>query len=162
MADLDVLKEKRILLVDDEPDVLEVVKELLPTSQITTCSTFDSALDSISKDSFDLIILDIMGVNGFALLEASRKRKMPAAMLTSHALNVESLNLSIRLGAVSFLPKEELEKLPKLVAEIFEDLEQGKTHWHTLFERFGGFFKEKLGTLWEEVEKPPIHPPFYE
>lgn len=162
MVNLDVIKDKKILLVDDEPDILQVAKELLSTSQITTCSTFDCALDSISKDSFDLIILDIMGVNGFALLEASKKRKMPAAMLTAHALNIESLNLSIRLGAISFIPKEELEKLPTLVAEIFEDLEQGKTHWNRLFERFGGFFKEKLGTLWEEVEKPATHPPFYE
>ena len=73
-----------------------------------------------------------MGVNGFALLEKCRARSLPAAMLTAHAVNIESLNVAIKLGAVSFLPKEELYRLPELVAEILEELSQGKTHWAKL------------------------------
>jgi DNA-binding NtrC family response regulator len=100
-----------------------------------------------------------MGVNGFALLEECQKRKMPAAMLTAHAVDVESINRSLRLGAVSFLPKEELARLPELVAEILEDLGKGQTHWPRLFERLGPFFKERLGITWEDLEKPP-NPPY--
>jgi len=36
---------------------------------------------------------------------------------------VESLNLAVKLGAVSFLPKEELSRPPELVAEILEDFD---------------------------------------
>ena len=46
------------------------------------------------------------------------KGKVHAAMLTAHAITTESINKALKLGAVSFLPKEELDRLPELVAEI--------------------------------------------
>ncbi len=155
-----ILEGKRILVVDDEPDILETVAEVLPSSHVVTVGTFDDARALISTESFDLVILDIMGVNGFALLEACRTNKLPAAMLTAHAMNVESLNLAVKLGAVSFLPKEELYRLPELVAEILEGLEKGQTHWVKLFKRLGPFFKEKLGILWED-EKSKFPKSYY-
>ena len=145
-----ILEGKRILVVDDEPDILETVKEVLSSSHVTTVGTFEEARGLINTESFDLVILDIMGVNGFALLDACREKKLPSAMLTAHAINVESLNLAVKLGAVSFLPKDALSRLPELVAEILEGLEQGQTHWAKLFKRLGPFFKEKLGILWED------------
>jgi hypothetical protein len=45
---------------------------------------------------------------------------------------VESLNLAVKLGAVSFLTNEELSRPPELVAEMLEDLEKGQTHWAKL------------------------------
>jgi DNA-binding NtrC family response regulator len=155
-----ILEEKRILVVDDEPDVLETVTDLLESSQIVTAGSFEDARQKIAEESFDLVLLDIMGVNGFALLEACRAAKLPAAMLTAHALNIESLNLAVRLGALSFLPKEELHRLPELVAEIFDGLEQGKTHWKKLFQRLGHIFKERLGILWED-ESSKFPPNYY-
>lgn len=155
-----ILEEKRILVVDDEPDVLETVTDLLESSQVVTAGSFEDARQKIAEESFDLVLLDIMGVNGFALLEACRAAKLPAAMLTAHALNIESLNLAVRLGALSFLPKEELHRLPELVAEILDGLEQGKTHWEKLFQRLGHFFKERLGILWED-ESSKFPPNYY-
>ena len=163
MTEFDILNGKRILAVDDEPDILEIIKEELGSSncEVITAGDFDTAHNIISRDSFDLIILDIMGVNGFALLEASMKSKIPAAMLTAYALNVENVNLAIKLGAVSFIPKEKLANLGELVAEIFTDIEEGKSHWEKLFKRLGSFFKEKLGDAWDEVEKnAPNTPPY--
>ena len=151
-----ILEEKRNLVVDDEPDVLETVTDLLESSQVVTAGSFEDARQKIAEESFDLVLLDIMGVNGFALLEACRAAKLPAAMLTAHALNIESLNLAVRLGALSFLPKEELHRLPELVAEILDGLEQGKTHWKKLFQRMGHIFKERLCILWkDEISKFP-------
>ncbi len=159
MADLAILKGKRILAVDDEPDVLEIIKEELSDCDVTTANNFDTARKMCSEESFDLVILDIMGVNGFALLEACRKSQHPAAMLTAHAINVESLNLALKLGAVSFLPKDQMSRLPELVAEILEGIQAGKSHWRRLFDRLGPFFKEKLGIAWEDLDKPP-YPPY--
>jgi hypothetical protein len=80
-------------------------------------------------------------------------------MLTARAIDVENINRAIREGAVSFLPKEELGRLPELVAEILSELEQGRLHWPKLFERLGSYFKNKLGVTWEDLEKP--HYPGY-
>lgn len=145
-----ILVGKRILVVDDEPEVIDVVEESLPSCKIVRAGSFDEARALITTEAFDLVILDIMGVNGFALLETCRENKLPAAMLTAHAVNRESLNTAAKLGAVSFLPKEELQNLPELVAEILEDLQQRRTHWAHLFKRLRPFFEERLGVLWEQ------------
>ena len=155
-----ILQGKRILVVDDEPDVLDTVVEVLASCQVVTAKSFDEARALIAAESFDLVILDIMGVNGFALLDACRAHQLPAAMLTAHAVNVESLNLAVKLGAVSFLPKEEIHRLPELVAEILEGLEQGQTHWAKLFKRLRPFFEEKLGVMWEN-DKSKFPPNYY-
>jgi DNA-binding NtrC family response regulator len=155
MYNQSLLDEKQFLAVDDEPDVLEVIKEAFPNSIVMTAQDFDSGLKLINENIFDLVILDIMGVNGFELLKACRDRHLPAAMLTSKAIDVESLNQAMREGAVSFLPKEELNRLPEVVAEILGELEEGRTHWSKLFERLGSFFEKKLGTSWNDLETPP-------
>lgn len=160
MGELDLLVGKRILAVDDEPDILEVIQEELPTCLVTTRRDFASAKEVMEKEQFDLIILDIMGVRGFELLALAQQRKMPVIMLTAHAITVESVNRSLKLGAVSFLPKDELARLPEIIAEVFESLSRGESHWPTLFKRLGPFFKERLGLVWEDLEKLQ-HPPYY-
>jgi DNA-binding NtrC family response regulator len=161
MAKTDILKGKKILAVDDELDVLEMVQEQLEVSAVATASSYEQAKELLSKDSFDLVLLDIMGVDGFALLEICREKGLPAAMLTAHALNVDSVNKAVRLGAISFLPKEELANLDTHMVEIFEGLAEGRSHWRKLFDRLGSFFKERLGITWEEIEKTPNPPWMY-
>ncbi len=161
MAMNDVLKGKKILAVDDESDVLAMVQEQLEVCEVSTASSYEQAKELLLKDSFDLVLLDIMGVNGFALLEICREKGLPAAMLTAHALNIDSVNRAVLLGAVSFLPKEELANLDTHLAEIFEGLAEGRSHWRKLFDRLGSFFKERLGITWEEIEKKPNPPWMY-
>jgi CheY-like chemotaxis protein len=158
MPDPETLKGKRILAADDEPDILDVIKEQLVDCEVSTARNYEGARELILTRRFDLILLDIMGVNGFALLEICRARRMPAAMLTAHALTAENINRALRLGAVSFLPKEELARLPELIAEILEDLAGGKSHWERLFRRLGPFFRERLGLDWEDLERPYFRP----
>ncbi len=157
----DILKGKKILAVDDELDVLEMVEEQLESCDVVTASSYEQAKDKLSSDSFDLVLLDIMGVNGFDLLEICKQKGLPAAMLTAHALNIDSINKAVRLGAVSFLPKEELANLELHVADIFEGLAQGRSHWRKLFDRLGSFFNERLGITWEEIQKRPNPPWMY-
>ncbi len=159
MLDGNILKQKEFLAVDDEPDILEVIVEEFPDSNVIVAGNFDDALKLIQAKRFDLIILDIMGVNGLELLVHCRKRGMPATMLTAHAVNVESLNRSIQLGAVSFIPKDELIRLPEYIAEILQGLEEGHTHWRRLFQRLEVYFKDRLGIVWEDLERPP-NPPY--
>ncbi len=154
MDDIAILKDKKILAVDDEPDVLEVIAEELSECNLVTASDYDSAKKLIESDTYDLVILDIMGVNGFQLLELCSVRRLPAAMLTAKATDIRSMNRALSLGAVSFLPKEEMGALGELTAEILEGLREGKSHWRRLFERLGPLFKQKFGIVWEDLEKP--------
>jgi len=158
MTASDLLNGKRILAVDDEPDVLDIVREELETCQVVTAIDFETARRLIATERFDLVILDIMGVDGFALLQECVTRKQPAAMLTAHAVSIDNINKAIRMGAVSFLPKEELARLPELVAEILQCVQEGKGHWERLFARLGPFFKERLGLEWDELERPRTPP----
>ena len=105
------LKDKVVLVVDDEPDVLETVEEVLDMCIIHKASDYDTALQYLMSYTYDIVILDIMGVNGFELLKSSVSRGFPTVMLTAHALSPESLKKSIKIGAVSFLPKEKITEL---------------------------------------------------
>ena len=113
-----ILEGKKILVVDDEPDILETVIDLFDSSHIVTAGSFEEAREKIAKESFDLVILDIMGVNGFELLKTSVKRGFPTVMLTAYALTPEALEKSIKLGAVSFLPKEKMSDLDEFLADV--------------------------------------------
>lgn len=147
---METLDNKNILVVDDEPDILDTIVELLSSCHVITAKSFNEARLLIPTGPFDLALLDIMGVDGFDLLQLCVENKVPAAMLTAHAINVKSLNKAVALGAISFIPKEELYRLPELVSEILDGLEKGHTHWQKLFSRLEKFFKEKLGISWEE------------
>ena len=96
-----------------------------------------------------------MGVNGFELLDLATANKIPAVMLTAHALTPESFQKSIDRGAVSFLPKDELARLNELVAEILGEVQENRMHWPKLAERLGPKFKELWGELWNEIKFPP-------
>lgn len=149
-----VLEGKRILAVDDEPDVLAVIREQLEGAYLITAHDFHSATRLLETESLDMVILDIMGVRGFDLLDLARDKKLPAVMLTAHALTPESLQQAIDRGAVSFLPKDELFRLDELVREIFQELESGRTHWSKLSERLGPTFRKLWGEAWDQIRFP--------
>ncbi len=112
------LKDKVILVVDDEPDVLETVEEELDMCLLHKATDYDTALQYLLSYTYDVVILDIMGVNGFELLKTAVSRGFPAVMLTAHALSPESLKKSIKLGAVSFLPKEKISELGSFLEDV--------------------------------------------
>ncbi len=153
MTNTSYLAGKRILAVDDEPDVLESIEEILSESKIDTAKTYETASKKLKDNRYDLVILDIMGVNGLKLLEESVARNFPTVMLTAHAVNPETLLQCIRKGAISYLPKETLPDLDELLASLFKAYEEGEPPWKLLFERLGEFFDERFGPDWKEKDK---------
>jgi DNA-binding response OmpR family regulator len=59
-----MMKGKRILIVDDEPDVLDTLEDLLSMCKVVKSTSFEDAKKQLETQSFDLAVLDIMGVNG--------------------------------------------------------------------------------------------------
>lgn len=142
------LKDKTILVVDDEPDILEVVEEELDMAYVEKVTNYDTAIQYLRSYTYDIVILDIMGVNGFELLKESVVRGFPTVMLTAHALTPEALKNSIELGAVSFLPKEKISELRTFLEDVV--LGGGKPVWQKLFDKLGDFFNTRFGTDWKD------------
>jgi hypothetical protein len=97
------------------------------------------------------VILDIMGVNGFELLETSVSRGFPTVMLTAYALTPEAIKKSIKLGAVFFLPKERMADLEDFLEDVV--LNQGKSLWLKFFDRLGDYFNKRFGPDWKEKDR---------
>jgi len=147
----DLLKEKVVLVVDDEVDVTDTVEEVLDMCLIRKANDYDTARQLLMSYTFDIVILDIMGVNGFELLKLSVKRGFPTVMLTAYALTPEALEKSIKLGAVSFLPKEKMSDLDEFIADVV--LKEGQPVWEKLFDKLGNFFNKRFGPDWKERNK---------
>ena len=146
----DLLKDKVILVVDDEPDIVDTVKEVLDMCTVQTAQDYDTAIQYLLGYTFDIVILDIMGVDGFELLKTSVERGFPTVMLTAHALTPEALKKSIKLGAVSFLPKEKMPELEDFLADVV--LGGGKPVWEKLFHRVGASFNTIFGPDWKQKD----------
>ena len=142
------LEGKKILAVDDEKDILEIIEEELETSDVDTALDYQTASEKIRQNKYDLAILDIMGVNGLILLEEAMNNGIPAVMLTAHALNPESIKTSIKKGAISYLPKEELPNLDEFLSEILATEKKGGSTWKLLFDRLESFFEHSFGQNW--------------
>ncbi len=153
MAEKDMLEGKRILLVDDEPDVLDTLQDLLPMCETVKASNFKAAKDYLESEYFDLAILDIMGVEGYQLLEIAGQREVTAVMLTAHALSPENVVKSYKEGAASYLPKEEMVNIASFLNDVFEAEELGKNPWSRWYDRMGAFFEKKFGPKWQDNEK---------
>ena len=148
----DLLEGKRILLVDDEPDVLDSLADLLPMCETVKASNFKAAKDYLETEYFDLTILDIMGVEGYQLLEIANQKRVMAVMLTAHAVSPENIVKSFKEGAASYLPKEEMVNIASFLNDVFEAKEQGKNTWVRWYERMGAFFEKKFGSQWQDDE----------
>jgi DNA-binding NtrC family response regulator len=146
------LEGKKILAVDDEKDILEIIEEELDMADVDIALDYQTASEKISQNNYDLIILDIMGVDGLSLLDKAVERKMPVVVLTVHALNYETLMLSIRKGSISFLPKEKLAELDRLLEMLLIANDSGKSTWKILFDELGNYFDERFGAPMGTIE----------
>ncbi|MEJ2731270.1 MAG: response regulator [Deltaproteobacteria bacterium] len=143
-----LLKDKIILIVDDEPDVLDTIAELLDMCRVHKAKDYNTALQLLASYTFDIVVLDIMGVDGFELLKHAVSRGFPTVMLTAHALTPEALKKSIKLGAVSFLPKEKMSEIEPFLEDVV--LGGGKSVWEKLFDKLGSYFNKRFGPDWKE------------
>ena len=153
MAKRKRLEGKRILIVDDEPDVLETLEELLTMCRVTKAASFAEAKAQLETQYFDMAVLDIMGVEGYDLLEIATKKNIAAAMLTAHALSPENLVKSYKEGAASYLPKEEMVNIASFLNDILEAKEKGKNTWTRWYDRMGSFFEKRFGEDWKKSDQ---------
>ena len=154
MSDTNLLDGKKILIVDDEPDVLEVLEEILPMCEVVKASSFDEAKKFLESDDFDMAILDIMGVDGYKLLHIAKQRNITAVMLTAHALSPDNLVRSIKEGADSYIPKEEMKNITTFLIDILKSQEKGESTWEPWHRRLSSsYFERKWGDDWKNQDR---------
>ncbi|MCS7281308.1 MAG: response regulator [Desulfobacterota bacterium] len=147
-----ILDGKKILAVDDEPDVLQVLREEIvdacETCQFDEARTFEEAKEKLEKNDYDIVILDIMGVRGFDLLDMAVKKGLKVVMLTAHSLNSESLKRSYEMKARAYLPKNKLgEIVPFLKDVLTSEYESG---WRKILKKLEKFFDEEFEPDWRK------------
>jgi DNA-binding NtrC family response regulator len=149
-----LIRGRKILIVDDEEDVLGTLVELLDMCRIDTAQSFEEGKKLLEREDYDVAILDIMGVKGFDLLEIAKKHDIPALMLTGHALSEENLKKSAEEGASYYAPKEKMDQIALFVADVVEAREKNKNAWVRWLERLGSFYDTRFtGPNWREKQK---------
>lgn len=146
----DMLKGKRILAVDDEPDVLETLEEILSDASLVKAKSFDEALRYLEGEPFDMALLDIMGVNGYKLLETAVKKGVTAVMLTAHAFSPEDTMKSFKGGAAYYVPKDRMSDLPEILATILDAKKKGQSTWMPFMGWAEAYYEAKFGPRWEK------------
>ncbi len=147
------LENKKVLIVDDEPDVLDSLEEILDMCQLTRAESFEAADELLQTREFDIAILDIMGVDGYRLLEKANQKGVIAVMLTAHALSPDNIKKSYRGGAYSYIPKEEMINIESFLVDVLEAKAQGKNPWTRWYSRLADFCERKFGPDWVKDEK---------
>ena len=152
-----VLDGRRILVVDDEPDVLAVLEEEIryayPSCTIEKATTYEQAHDHLKKNDYDVVVLDIMGVRGYDLLEEAVKRKIRVAMLTAHALSPEAMKKSHDLGARAYLPKAKLGDIVPFLEDMLQY--EHKAGWKRLLEKLESYFDDQFEGDWKRKSGIP-------
>ncbi|MFH0825715.1 MAG: response regulator [Pseudomonadota bacterium] len=146
-----LVQRKKILAVDDEPDVLEIIEEILSECDCRTVTTFEEAERLLRTDHYDMVILDIMGVHGLDLLDTAVECGSPAVMLTAHAFDPGTILQSMLLGAVSFFPKEDIENLDWLLPELFDLMEKGESTWPHAMKRLAPLLDARFTPKWRDA-----------
>lgn len=99
----------KVLVVDDEPGIRDVIKEYMGVSgfEITESEDGISALNKLYKSDYDLIILDVMmpKMDGWSLCREIRKSSsVPVIMLTARGEEYDKL-LGFELGVDDYIVK---------------------------------------------------------
>lgn len=98
----------RILAVDDEKPITELLKLSLSRAGYQVICAYDGmeAANLIEKETFDLILLDIMlpGIDGFELMDYIRSTGMPVIFLTAKNAVADRVK-GLRMGAEDYIVK---------------------------------------------------------
>jgi len=153
MSETNRLEGKHILIVDDEPDVLEILKDFLSMCRLEVATSFEEARDKLETHYFDIAILDIMGVKGYDLLKLASEKDVISVMLTANAMTPQDLERSYQEGAASFLPKEKMGDIETFLNDVLEARDKGKSLWWRWFDRLADYFEHKFGPDWQKKHR---------
>ena len=124
------MSQSLIMVVDDEPDIRDLVREILEDEgyAVVVAEDVKTAREVISEKLPDLVLLDIWmpEQDGVSLLKEWRDQgslKFPVVMISGHG-TVETAVEATRLGAVDFIEK------PLSLARLLLSVEKAVSYTH--------------------------------
>jgi DNA-binding response OmpR family regulator len=120
---------RKILVVDDEPDILELIKDILKSKyEVYTAKNVKEAVSILEKIKIELIILDIMmpqidGWDFLWMIRGSEKyREIPVIIVTARA-DAEDKLIGLKEGVKDyivkpFLPNELINRVEEILKEM--------------------------------------------
>ena len=120
------MAKRKILIVDDEPDFLEIMSARLEADdyEVTTAANGDAALNYVKNEKPDAVLLDILmpGIDGLEVLRRIRKmdESLPVYIITAFSTD-ERFKEANKLGASGFIVKT--DDLAKEVENITSALD---------------------------------------
>ena len=122
---------KKILLVDDEPEIVEICHDYLKASgyDVVTAKDGRQGLASVRRERPDLVVLDLMlpEMNGLDVLrEIRRENNVPIILLTARVEETDKL-IGLELGADDYMtkpfsPRELVARIKVVLRRISGDL----------------------------------------
>ncbi len=129
---------KKILIVDDEPDLVELVSYNLKKEgfRVSSAADGETALEAIKKGGIDLVVLDLMlpGISGIELCRMLRRNpkteSIPIIMLTARGEEQDRVT-GLDAGADDYVPKpfsprELLARIKAVLRRVGERMEKEK------------------------------------
>ena len=104
------MAKRKILIVDDEPDFLEVMRTRLEANdyEVTTAANGEEALNYVKNNKPDAVLLDILmpGIDGLEVLRRIRKMddNLPVYIITAFSTD-DRFKAANKLGASGFIVK---------------------------------------------------------
>jgi len=118
------LNSKRILAVDDDPDLLDVLEEEIlaahPDLKVEKAVTFSQAIEKMIWVNYDAVILDITSSYGFKLLQLAQSRHLHVGLLTTYPVLPGHPRLSTQMAARAFLSKDRLGDVVSFLDKIID------------------------------------------
>jgi len=152
MVGIDIVNfPNTVLIVDDEPIVVQVLQRVLPRQglRVTSVSNAEEATDVLRRENFGCMLADknLPGKDGLALISEVRKQQPHCAciVMTAYASTASAVE-ALRLGAADYLEKpfQDIELVAEKVRRAIE-------HQRAEFDR--ARFLEKLRQFESELDK---------
>jgi DNA-binding response OmpR family regulator len=120
------ISPRHILIVDDEIDFTNLLQaELEKYYQVSVANSGEDAVNRVSNEKFDVILLDykLPGISGLSVLERMNEQKIDTPVIFFTAYGTESVaNAATKLGAYDFVRRENLDyqHLPLMINATYE------------------------------------------
>ncbi len=119
----------RILIIDDEADVLQTIADSIRSDRYAVLTESDPrrALDRLKKENFDIVLTDLMmpGVSGMDIVHyvaGLERADTEVVVITAHA-TVQTAIESLQMGVYDYIQKPfDAEELRQVVARVAEKL----------------------------------------